>query len=115
MSDRYPLAVSGSVTLDATGSGTVTLGPSSGGPQTWEISGVVLQTSRPGQAPIPRAQVYVDDESPGSSRGLTYDGSFANGVVTGALVITRGQEVLAVWTGGQAGDIATMTVNGVKY
>lgn len=112
---RYPLAASGHVVLDADGSGSVSLGPDTGGPQTWEISGMVLQTNRPGRAPVPRAQVYLDSATPGNSKGLTYDGSFASGFVTGMLTLTRGQQIIVTWTGGQEGDTATLTVNGEKY
>lgn len=106
-----PLTISASVTLDASGNGTVTLGPgSSRGPATWRVDGVILQTTRPGKAPIPRAQVYLDEAIPAQSQGLSYDGSFTQGRCS--LTLTRGQQLLCVWTGGQAGDVATMTLTG---
>lgn len=102
-----------SVTLNASGTGTVTIGPSSGqGPATWHVTGVILQTSRPGQAPIPRAQVWLDQQNPSGSQGLSYDGSFAQG--TTDLTLIRGQNLICQWTGGQAGDVASMTVTGTK-
>lgn len=101
------------VTLDSTGSGTVTIGPnSSTGPATWHITGVILQTNRPGVAPIPRAQVWLDQQNPQGSQGLSYDGSFAQG--TCDLTIVRGQSLICQWDGGQAGDQASITVTGTK-
>ncbi len=101
------------VTLDATGSGTIKIGPDdSRGPATWSIDGVIIQTNRPGVAPIPRVQVWLDQQIPASSQGLSYDGSFAQGSVT--LTIGRGQQLIAQWSGGQAGDIASFTVTGTK-
>lgn len=107
------LSESASVTLDANGNGTAGLGPDSArGPATWDVSTVVIQTSRPAQAPIPRAQLYLDQVSPSQSQGLTYDGSFSQG--GGSLTVTRGSTLYCVWTGGQAGDVATFTVTGTK-
>jgi hypothetical protein len=102
-----------SVTLDATGSGTVTIGPSSfPGPRTWHVTGVILTTSRPGVAPIPRCIVYKNRIDPNSIQGLSYDGSFAQGACDETL--TPGQSFIAIWSGGQAGDVASITVTGDK-
>jgi hypothetical protein len=109
---RHNLTVGLSVVLDATGSGTVTLGPDNG-PANWQVSGVILQTNRPGRAPIPRVQLYLDVVDPSNSQGASYDGSY--GQASGDLTISRGQHLIAVWTGGQAGDRATMTINGEKW
>lgn len=104
---------SASVVLNASGAGTVTLGPSSQrGPAVWNVDGVILQTTRPGLAPIPRAQVYLGDAIPSNSQGLTYDGSFAQGKVD--LKVVRGQVLTVSWTGGQSGDTAFVTVTGTK-
>lgn len=111
---RYPLNKAVTVTLNASGSGTATLGPDAGrGPANWSVDGVILQTNRPGQAPVPRAVVYLDDQSSGSTQGLTYDGSFAQGRCN--ILVVRGQQIIVTWTGGQAGDTATVTVTGEKW
>lgn len=111
---RYRFATGRNTTLDASGGGTLTVGPSDvRGPATWDVDGVILRTSRPGQAPIPRAEVYVDRIAPDSLQGITYDGSFAPGTCT--FTITRGQRVIVVWTGGQAGDDASVSLTGWKY
>jgi hypothetical protein len=111
---RQSLTIGAQVTLDGTGAGTVSLGPNaSRGPANWHVDGVILQTSRPGKAPIPRAQVYLDDAVAQNSQGLTYDGSYAQGRCD--ITLARGQQLVCIWTGGQAGDIATITLTGEKW
>jgi hypothetical protein len=109
---RYNLTAGGSVTLDSTGVGTVTLGPDSG-PANWRVTGLIVQTNRPGQAPVPRVQIYLDQVDPSNSQGLNYDGSFAQ--ATGEVALSRGSHLIAVWSGGQAGDRATITATGEKW
>lgn len=109
------LRVTGSVTLAglaAAATGTVTLGPGvNGGPAyIWNVTGLVAQTSRPGLAPIPRFQVYKNQALAAYSLGLTYDGSFTS---AGAdEVIQRGESLVFVWSGGNPGDVATVTLSG---
>lgn len=111
---RYRLSAGRVVTLDASGGGTARIGPDAvRGPATWHVNGVILKTSRPGEAPIPRAEVYIDRIAPEAIQGITYDGSFAPGECD--FTITRGQVVIVVWTGGQSGDVASVTVTGEKY
>lgn len=100
-----------SVTLDANGNGMATLGPDQG-PPNWRIDGVILQTNRPGVAPIPRAVVYSTGTGAQNTEGLTYDGSFDQGAAD--ITLTRGQQLIVTWTGGKPGDIATVTVTGEK-
>lgn len=107
------LNASGTVTLNASGTGRVTLGPASApGSAVWHVTGVIVATNRPGQAPVPRIQVYLDRDDPSGLQGLDYDGSFNQGACN--LDVSRGQNLIAVWTGGQAGDIATLTVTGTQ-
>lgn len=111
---RYTLHSGGSVTLDGTGAGSVALGPSSSaGPATWHITGVIVQTDRPALAPIPRVQFYRDEISAENLLGLSYDGSFGQGVADETL--TRGQLLICRWTGGQSGDRATLVLTGEKW
>lgn len=101
------------VTLNATGDGTARIGPDSArGPAVWIIDGVIVTNGRPGQAPIPRVQMYIDSVSPANRQGLSYDGSFAQGKCD--IKLTRGQQLLAVWAAGQAGDVCELTVTGWK-
>jgi len=101
--------VSGTLT---NGSGQLQIGPDSG-PANWRVTSVIVQTNRPYQAPIPRVQLYLDTVDPTNSIGLGPDGSF--GQFTGDQMLSRGQHIIAVWSGGQAGDAASLTVNGEKW
>ena len=113
MTRRISLNTGVPVTLDASGNGTARLGPDSArGPAVWNIDGVILTNGRPGQAPIPRVQVYIDTVSAANRQGLSYDGSFAQGKCD--IRLTRGQQILAVWAAGQPGDICEFTVTGWK-
>lgn len=102
-----------SVVLNASGTGTVELGPGNAGPPYWYLDSVLLTTNRPGQSPVPRAMLYLDTISPANLQGITYDASFGQASADG-LKLTRGQKLVAVWTGGQAGDIASLTVIGTR-
>lgn len=107
------LIAGGRVTLDASGTGEVKIGPEGNGPQNWHITAVIIKTSRPGQAPIPKAQQWLNQKNEGSQVGLTYDGSFKTGVCD--ITMSRGQYLICEWTGGQSGDLATFTVTGDKW
>jgi hypothetical protein len=113
MARRTPLNTGTSIRLNAAGDGTASIGPDSArGPAVWIIDGVILTNGRPGQAPIPRVQVYIDTVSAANRQGLSYDGSFAQGKCD--IRLTRGQQILAVWAAGQPGDICEFTVTGWK-
>jgi hypothetical protein len=101
------------VTLGATGGGQVALGPEDArGPAYWHVTGIILQTSRPNASPVPSAQIYLDSVAATNSQGLTSNGSFKT--ATCDITLARGQKLIAVWTGGQSGDIATLTLTGTK-
>jgi hypothetical protein len=112
-----PLQAGGSVVL-ATVAGVVTgrisLGPDSQrGPAYWDVDTVLYKTSRPGVAPIPRIELFLDDAgSFAQAQFLSYDGSFGN--AGGQCRVGRGQLLVAVWTGGTAGDTAFLTLTGTK-
>lgn len=110
---RYRLTEAATVTLDASGAGTVEIGPDRAGPAQWHITGVILRTDRPGEAPVPRAEIWLDQMSAGGLQGGTYDGSFAQGRTD--LTISRGQRLIVRWAGGKAGDAASVTVTGEKW
>jgi hypothetical protein len=111
------LGKAGTVTFDASGNGTVRFGPSDNnrGPQTWDIDAMLWKTERAGApaaglAPIPRIQVFIDSTDASNARLQSYDGSF--GSAHGSQTIVGNQQVVAVWTGGAAGDVGTLTVTG---
>lgn len=104
-----------SATLDATGSATIELGPGvpTGGPPNWRVTSLVTQTNRVNRAPIPRVSVYLDTVAPENVLCVSPNGSF--GQANGNQELSRGSKLVAVWTGGQAGDVATLTVNGEMW
>lgn len=106
---RQPFNTSARVTLDASGGGRAELGPDNGPPY-WNITKYVVKTSRPGQAPVPQCSVYVDSEDDNGLQDTTYDGS--KDASDADIDLQRGQHLIGVWSGGQAGDIATLSVTG---
>lgn len=116
MAERVQLNKSARVTLSAAGAGTVTLGPSSSkGPAGWNVTrfGVAnVNTARRGVPPIPTCSVYVDTESLDNLVDGTYDGSFD--FADCDVDLQRGQNLLAVFAGGQAGDAMVLTVTAWK-
>lgn len=108
-----PLRVGRTVILDASGAGEITLAPEDiKGPPTWRIAGVIAKTDRPGQAPIPRCDFYLDTRDAQGTIGATYDGSYASGRAD--ITMTKGQQFIAVWSGGQSGDVASLTLSGER-
>lgn len=105
------LTKSASTVLNAAGAGSVQLGPgTSPGARTWNIDTIIVQTNRPGLAPVPRVQVYKDVAAAANSQGLSYDGSFSQ--ASGQLTLTGQETIIIAWSGGQLGDAATATVTG---
>lgn len=105
------------VTADASGNARATIGPDSGrGPARWAVSKVGVRNenlARRGKAPIPSANVYVDSEDSPSWESGTYDGSFDTDSQMN-VTLTRGQVLVCVWAGAQAGDRLTLSVSGTK-
>lgn len=108
---RQRLNTSQSVVLDASGNGRLELGPDSGPPY-WTVTKLVVKTDRPGVAPVPSCSVYVDSEDDNGLQAATYDGSRDESAED--IDLQRGQHLIAVWAGGQAGDVATLSVSGWK-
>lgn len=108
-----PLLIGQTVTLDATGGGQIALGPASApGSAAWHVTGIIVQTNRPGTSPIPRVQIYRDTIDPTNSLGLSYDGSFAQAQADEQ--VPNGSRLICVWAGGQSGDRATLTLSGER-
>lgn len=108
---RQALNTSGSTVLNASGGGRVELGPDRGSPY-WNVTKYLVKTSRPGQAPVPSCSVYVDFENSDGEQDSTYDGS--KDASECDIDLQRGQHLIAVWSGGQSGDVATLSVTGWK-
>lgn len=109
---RLPLSESASVILNGSGNGTASVGPRSPG-ETWYPTGTSLRVSTAVNSPdcstyagsTATADNFVDG---------TYTGELnASDAITGQ-VLRLGQKVFCVWTGGDAGAQATVTVTGTK-
>jgi len=113
---RLALNVAATVTAAADGSARAELGPDSAkGPARWNVTRVAVvntAAARRGRPPIPSCNVYVDTEDLGSLIDGTYDGSFDFTDVD--VELGRGQSLIAVWAGAQAGDRLTLSVTGWK-
>lgn len=97
--------------IGADGRARVELGPDVGPPY-WTVTKVVVGTSRPGQAPVPSLDLYLDSEDANGWQDTTYDGSRDASEVS--IEVKRGQHLIALWSGGQPGDVATLSVSGRK-
>jgi hypothetical protein len=110
---RQMLNTGATVVLGVGGSGRLELGPADrpGSPY-WNVTRVAVGTNRPGLAPVPSMSLYLDAEDETGLQDATYDGSRDGSDVD--IDMQRGQRLIAVWTGGQAGDRAFLSVTGWK-
>lgn len=110
-----PLSESGEVTLDASGNGTVQIGPDGSG-ETWlpTIASVKCSSNTAEAACKIYAGHHVSDQNyiDGTLSGSTGD---STGNIAGIQVaVTRQRYVWAVWTGGDPGAQATLRLSGTK-
>lgn len=104
MTTTYVLSESASGVINSSGTVTVNLGPTRIG-QIWKVNLITVQTSS--NTSEPTAKVYLN--SLGTFIGGTYTGS--NDSTDVNLTITNGR-LICVWTGGDSGARATLTVYG---
>jgi hypothetical protein len=107
---RVPLNVQTAVILDASGNGTAQIGPRIG--QRWNVTNAAVLIAN--AVKVPQASWYVG--------GAPIPGNFVDGTFTGNLdatgrianfSINSGQYVFAVWTGGDVGATATLSLLGI--
>ena len=108
---ELPLNEGTTVTLDGSGNGRASLGPTFG-PALWHVTATSVRTSQPGQGNIPLCAIYRATEDAAGYLDTTYDGSAD--VCDIAYDLAQGIRVIAVWSGGNPGDIATLGVTGTK-
>ena len=106
-----PLNQGTTIVLDANGDGRATLGPTFG-PPTWHVRSIAVRTSQPGAGSIPLCATYRATEDANGYIDTTYDGSADATDV--AFDLVQGTEIIAVWTGGNPGDVATLSVYGTR-
>lgn len=97
-----------SATVNASGVARVEIGP--GQLETWHITTVAVKTSTNTLEPI--AEVYLGPPSPVNLLGGTYTGSLDAGPEN--VVLQQGQFITCVWTGGDVGATATLSLSGTK-
>lgn len=106
MPTTKPMSNSGRVTLNASGGGTVDiLCPFL---QTWRVTKVAVSTSTNVLEPV--AYVYIGSAAPGNLLAGTYTGS--NDSSNEDQTVMPGQHILCVWTGGDVGATATLSIFG---
>lgn len=104
MTGPLVLDESASVKLDANGNGTVRLGPSSTR-QTWNVTQMSVRVTSNTREPT--AIVYQNTKA--SILANTYSGSLDGGPVN---AIVRNGFIACEWTGGDAGAVATLFLQG---
>jgi hypothetical protein len=107
-----PLSESAFVTLNASGNGTAKIGPAAHG-IVWKPTRVAIKTSTAVLSPV--CQLFVGTAATSDN---FIDGTFTGQQnATDAVVgqeVRIGSYVWAVWTGGDVGAQATLTVTGSK-
>lgn len=101
------------IKLDGSGNGTANFGPSGHG-VVWTIGVISVKTGQAVSTGTCQCQIYVGDRASaenfvdGTFSGDTGDSTdSANG-----MQVRLPNKVFASWSGGVAGDIATLTING---
>lgn len=109
MTQVTPLRTFAQVTLDGSGNGQVSIGPS--GVESWQVQRVAVTVSSATLEPT--AKIYRNHVSPASFIGGTYAGS--NDADTDLHEqLQPGDTLIAVWEDGDAGATAALTVGGLK-
>jgi len=104
-----PLNTGITIKLDASGNGTAAMGPNVG--VRWNIVNVGVRILN--AVKIPLCSIYLGGAaSPEFFIDGTYTGDFDSTDRTQGCPITAGQRLFAVWTGGDANALATMSITG---
>lgn len=110
---NVPLYQSAQVTLNGSGNGTAKVGPLSAR-EVWSPQNVHVSVATNTNEASCSVYAGVDATAP-NFRDTTFSGSSGDSTdKVNADTIKCGQYIFAVWTGGDANQIATMTVTGSK-
>lgn len=114
MTTRVPLAESGNVILDGSGNGTAKVGPLSSR-EVWYPGNVhVSANSNPTNQATCRIYVGTDTTQNNFRDETPYGSSGDSSGTVGQDTLKCGQWIWAIWTGGDAGANAVVTVTGYK-
>lgn len=110
MSRQLVLSASASVVLDSEGNGQAQLGPTLPG-TSWQVGTIAVSvTTNVNEA---QCNVYLGLQPiPASLIGATSTGSTGDSDDLGGQNVWPGQQIIATWTGGDAGQTATISVFG---
>ena len=103
---RLQLSESARVVLNAAGGGIARVGPRAAGVR-WDVRQVTVSST---SAAVPIAELFLGEPAPGASLGGTYDGNRDSTDVQ--VTLYSGQLLAVVWTGGDPGASATVSVLG---
>ena len=111
MPRQFPLSVTTTVTLNGSGAGTASIGPSFPR-ESWDVSVASVSVATNTSEAVCKVsqgatagQVFVDGTTWGSTGDSTSNFSAP---------VFLGSKVFAVWTGGDANAVATLTVTGTR-
>jgi hypothetical protein len=108
-----PLSESAPVTLDGSGNGTASLGPSSHG-EVWTAATVSVQVSPPVTNEA-SCLIYLGHTATQENFvDGTFSGSSGDSTDKAAFPIRLGTMIFAVWSGGDPGAVAYLNVNGTR-
>jgi hypothetical protein len=111
MSQSVPLQVSGSVTLDGSGNGTVQLGPQIAG-VSWQPTAAGVLVAPASTSVVSLFKLYLGQAQPQNFIGGSYSGDSNSAGL--AVTLYPGQVITGVWTGGNPGATATLTLSGTQ-
>jgi len=109
---RRPIRDSRSVTLNASGTGSVSFGPSRGNTY-WFIKTVSVSVST--NTSEPTASIYRGTVNPGSLITATYSGSQDTDSDVNDNPLYPGETYTCQWTGGDSGALATISFSGEEF
>lgn len=99
----------GSVTLDASGNGTVTLTPE--GFRTWNVTSINVRTNQGVTVtPVPQCTVYLGSTGEGQIIAQTWMGNRATAI--GSAIVQPSQPLIVEWTNGVPASRATVSLYG---
>lgn len=110
MAITKPLNTSCQVILGSDGSGTAQIAPF--GIEVWNISRLAVHVSTNVKEPI--AQVYTGSVAPTNLYDGTYTGSLDASDCSVPLTLMNSMPILCVWTGGDVGATATLSITGTR-
>jgi hypothetical protein len=109
MTNPLPLNPQGTVILDGSGNGTVVLRPRNAR-EVWRVTGASVSVSSNNNEPT--FVLYDRDPTLKRSKGGTYSGSMSSDTSLNPFELqnARGDYVTGIWTGGDAGATAILTL-----